>query len=508
MSIEIREIQIYHKELLERKKEVGIDEVTWNDLEMDDIFYRINQTQSYMGEQILYHRLHDNNAKRDWDKFEEEIEFLQKNEQMRKVLEKKLAKIGKREEDYHLPTFLMHPEYWKIQKIWIYRILQLILLVFVGGAILTRNDVFVGGMILSGAVNLMVYFSTKHNYEILLCSLGSLKQLLLFAKTVSNSPELKREFVNEEVGAAMEELLPLCRKLTSFQGRKYAALTGDISFLLQDYLLGMTLYDVCAFNRIMKLIDKKQDKVQLLYEFAGELDLKLSVLFFRKSLNEYCIPVIGKTDHIEARDIYHPLLENPVANDFTLQHRGMITGANASGKSTFMKALAVNVILAQTIHTVTAKEFAIPRLGVMTSMALRDDILTGESYYIREAKYLKRMLDAVTEEAPILCVIDEILKGTNTTERLAASEAILRYFAEKNCFVLVATHDMELVEALQNSYENYYFESHVFESDIIFDYCIHKGIGGSSNAIALLTLLKYPKEIVEQAKRSLNYENR
>lgn len=87
----------------------------------------------------------------------------------------------------------------------------------------------------------------------------------------------------------------------------------------------------------------------------------------------------------------------------------MITGANASGKSTFMKALAVNVILAQTIHTVTAKEFAIPRLGVMTSMALRDDILTGESYYIREAKYLKRMLDAVTEEAPILCVIDEIL---------------------------------------------------------------------------------------------------
>lgn len=95
MSIEIREIQIYHKELLERKKEVGIDEVTWNDLEMDDIFYRINQTQSYMGEQILYHRLHDNNAKRDWDKFEEEIEFLQKNEQMRKVLKKKLAKIGK-----------------------------------------------------------------------------------------------------------------------------------------------------------------------------------------------------------------------------------------------------------------------------------------------------------------------------------------------------------------------------------------------------------------------------
>ena len=143
----------------------------------------------------------------------------------------------------------------------------------------------------------------------------------------------------------------------------------------------------------------------------------------------------------------------------------------------------------------------IPALFVMTSMALRDDILSGESYYIREVKYLKRMLDVTQNGQAVLCVIDEILKGTNTRERLAASEAILKYFAEKNGLVMVATHDMELIEKLQDFFECYYFESRVDGPDIRFDYILHKGIGGKSNAIALLELMGYPACIVERARK-------
>ena len=94
-----------------------------------------------------------------------------------------------------------------------------------------------------------------------------------------------------------------------------------------------------------------------------------------------------------------------------------------------MKSLAVNVILAQTIDTACCMSFTLPMIKVMTSMAIRDDVVSGESYYVREVRYLKRMLDEIGQGRLTLCVIDEILKGTNQTERLAASEAVLKYTA-------------------------------------------------------------------------------
>ena len=134
----------------------------------------------------------------------------------------------------------------------------------------------------------------------------------------------------------------------------------------------------------------------------------------------------------------------------------------------------------------------------MTCMSLRDDVESGESYYFREAKYLRRILDRMKEKGRVFCVIDEIFKGTNTTERIAASKAVLEYLARTDGFVLVATHDREIVN--QDFYHKYYFDSKVMEHDIVFDYRIREGIGGKSNAIALLELLGYPREIVQNAR--------
>lgn len=145
------------------------------------------------------------------------------------------------------------------------------------------------------------------------------------------------------------------------------------------------------------------------------------------------------------------------------------------------------------------------KMQIMTCMSLRDDILSGESYYFREAKYLKRMLDVVAEKTPVLIVIDEILKGTNTKERVAASKAILDYIGNTACLALVATHDNELTETTK--YKKYYFESSIIDKDIVFDYKIHEGITEKSNAIALLSLLGYPDSIIEKAKVNI-HENR
>ena len=105
------------------------------------------------------------------------------------------------------------------------------------------------------------------------------------------------------------------------------------------------------------------------------------------------------------------------------------------------------------------------------------------------------------ENELVVCAIDEILRGTNTKERIAASAAILRYLEERNCLVLVASHDMELVDLLDREYEHYYFCEQEGEEDIVFDYKIHKGINEKTNAIRLLEYVGFPGQIVSDAER-------
>ena len=140
-----------------------------------------------------------------------------------------------------------------------------------------------------------------------------------------------------------------------------------------------------------------------------------------------------------------------------------------------MKSLAVSTILAQTIDTCCAGSFSLPAVKVMTSMAIRDDVVTGESYYVREVRYLKRMLDEITGGKLTLCIIDEILKGTNQKERLAASQAVLEYITHRPGFCVIAPPDMELVEKLKDTFDPYYFDSIIEDGNISFTYKIRPG---------------------------------
>lgn len=516
----LEEIGIYYEETRDSLPENQVDEITWNDLEMDEVFLRINHTRSYIGEQVLYRRLHGAEEKGacDWESFESQVTHFMEHSSEREELEEALERIGKTREDYYLPMFLKNTDCLKVAHIWIYRLLQLLLFGSALAGSLLESPLWIAVFIGTALVNVCVYALSKEKYEAYLYALGSVKQLVAFGRMLVEREEF---FAGKEVAAAVKDLEQLSRFIGNFQGKKRGAWTGDAFDIFRDYLIGATLWDITAFGRIVKLIDGKQEQLFLLYESAGQVDLVIAVASFRKSLPGYCIPEIGKGSGkkgaLRAEGLYHPLLEHPVCNDFFPQKNCMITGANASGKSTFIKAVAVNAILAQTIHTAAAVSFTMPRMRVLTSMAVRDDILSGESYYMKEVSYLKRIVDAVAggtcmrasrgkccgAEAgtPVLCVIDEILRGTNTAERIAASEAVCRYLAERNCLAIVATHDMELAERLDGPYSCYYFESDIRDADICFDYKMHEGIGKNRNAIQLLSYMKFPGEIVNMARQ-------
>lgn len=231
----------------------------------------------------------------------------------------------------------------------------------------------------------------------------------------------------------------------------------------------------------------------------------LSIASYRESLNYYTIPSLYKNDTsnlltLAFTDAYHPLIKKPVPNSISIEKSILITGSNASGKSTFLKMVAINAIFAQTIHTCLASNYSSSYCMIFTSIALRDNLTNNESYYITEIKSLKRIFDHLNDFTPLLCIVDEVLRGTNTIERIAASSEILRSLGKSNCICLAATHDIELASILNNQYENYHFREVFEENRISFEYKIYHGKSTTHNAIKLLRIMGYAETIVDTAE--------
>ncbi len=479
----------------------AVDDVTWADLEMDEVFLRINQTGSYIGEQVLYQILRSGNE----PFYRENSQMMQKleeSEDARQELSLRLYPIGKKQANYYLPRFFENAGLLRPGHSWIFHVLQACLALAVLLAVFFRTVPFYAALGLSVAVNFIVYMVMKMKYDILLSSFSGIGQALELYEW-----SMQQKKIPLPVSSGMKEYAGRLKKIRKKIGflvyTKQASVTGDVMGLLFDYLMGVTLIDVGRIDGILRLIDENREAVLEAFTFVGRLDAALSILSFRKSLTHWTVPVFAEGGAPAAQNLYHPLIRDPVSNDFSLQDRAVLTGANASGKSTFMKSLAASVILAQTIDTACAGSLSLPFMKVMTSMAIRDDVVSGESYYVREVRYLKRMLDEIERGTLTLCVIDEILKGTNQAERLAASEAVLKYLTHFPGYCIIATHDMELVEKLQELYKPYYFESHISENNVTFDYKIHPGRGGESNALALLRAFGFPDEIIRDASASV-----
>jgi DNA mismatch repair ATPase MutS len=171
------------------------------------------------------------------------------------------------------------------------------------------------------------------------------------------------------------------------------------------------------------------------------------------------------------------------------------------GKSTFLRTIGNNVLLAQTIATTTTSYYHGSFFRVVTSISRTDDLAAGKSYYYVEAERILKAIQSFNPGVPTLCIIDELLSGTNSVERLQASEAIIQYLTMQNTLAIIATHDLELAERLNGQCDFYHFTGNVDKNGLKFDYLLKPGIATTRNAIALLKYLGYPKEITEKAQQ-------
>lgn len=480
---------------LKRKNEkpsFTIDATTWDDLDMDDVFVRINNTHSSIGEETLFAMLHEPVYEPEkLQEFENIVQCLSKDEETRLKLQYQLAKLGKVTGN-GLPDFLYNPAEKRLRMSFVFPILGAMTAIFIVLTIISPRT-FILLMIASMICNMIIYYKTKLMIDTELVSMNYIASL---TACVHNITSIKCNGLKKQ----LDRLSSLNKPLKSL---KHAAILGqnkqsDLDFLY-EYIKMVFLLDFIVYNRVISAICRHTDAFREIYHIIGRLDSALSVASYRKSVKRYTTPVFTDDMEISLKGICHPLLKNPVSNTATLKRSLIITGSNASGKSTFVKSIAINAILAQTINTCIADEFRMKPSFVITSMAVRDSIEAGESYYIAEIKSIRRVINKLNDNVRCLCFIDEILKGTNTIERIAASASILNYLHNKNCFAVIATHDIELTEITGDYYDNYHFSEHITDDGIHFDYKIYEGRATTKNAIKLLEFMKYDPEITAKA---------
>lgn len=492
-------IQKYYQHIKDEKMDV--DDITWNDVDMDEIFMLANNTCTSIGEEYLYAML----RKLQYDdkrlkKVDELADYFTTHAEERLQLQMKLSRIGRMKviSVYEYINLFKGYKEESVAK----HIFQAIGLLVTIALIPFNPSLGILLTVVMLATNTITYFKSKQEME------PYFNIVNYIAKLLKEVGKINRDSANV-IQDMMKETMDAAKKLNDF--KKAAGIIGrgdgDLLDVLMDYIRMLFHIDIIQFCRVSKIFRKYTKELNQIYENIGFIDSCIAIASFRKLLPYYSKPELhsDKKPELNVDEIYHSLIENPVVNSIHEKKSILLTGSNASGKSTFIKTLAINAILSQTIYTSLSKKYEASYFNVATSMALRDNIFSQESYYIVEIKSLKRILDRVNPEVPILCFVDEILRGTNTLERIAASSEILVSLARKNVLCFAATHDIELTHILEDDYSNYHFQEQIVDNNILFDYKLYEGRAVSKNAIKLLSIMGYSNEIIERATDAANH---
>ncbi len=497
-SEKLESIRAYYTSI--QDSHLDVDDITWNDLDMNEIYMEMNNTQSSIGEEYLYALLRK-------PCFSEEelternrlMKFFEENEEARSLLQVKLHKMGKLR-SISVFEYIDRLQAQEAGSNLIHYLLDLGLLLSV--ALIFVNPGLGGiGTFAFVIINIFHYYSCKAKIENYITVFSYLFRLLDGAGDII---KLDLPQIKDYTDRLREDIKYFSRIKRGAFILAPKNVNGNLVEAILDYFRMLFHLDLIKYNSMLNFFKKSRTVLNRIIETVGYLDSMIAAASFRKLIYYYCEPELSKSAQtfLEAEDLYHPLLEDPVPNSITVNRSVLLTGSNASGKSTFIKTLAINAILSQTIYTSCARSYRGSFFLIYSSMALRDSIFSNESYYIVEIKSLKRILDHVNDDIPMLCFIDEVLRGTNTLERIAASSRILYSLSGQNAMVFAATHDIELTHILESEFSNYHFQERIEGNQVLFDYKLYQGKAVSKNAIKLLDMLGYPGDITSSAKQA------
>ncbi|MCU0384024.1 MAG: hypothetical protein MUF68_08145 [Cyclobacteriaceae bacterium] len=298
--------------------------------------------------------------------------------------------------------------------------------------------------------------------------------------------DVKGKTLQEQCSAASIQLKKLSTLLEWFDAR----LNMAASFFLNT----LFLYDIQLVYAIEKW--KQKYKNNLPAWLAAVTETEAAITFATLSFNhpQFVTPTVSDDLTFQIQEVAHPLLANQhvVANSLSftqMQALALVTGANMAGKSTFLRAIGVNFILAKAGANVFAKAFHFPWVILHTGMRTNDSLHDHQSYFYAELHRLKDIIETLKQGIPQLILLDEILKGTNSNDKLLGSQALIKQLITLPALSLIATHDVALGE-MQNYYpnkiQNVHFEPSIVGDELHFDYRLKPGIAEKMNATFLM----------------------
>lgn len=266
-----------------------------------------------------------------------------------------------------------------------------------------------------------------------------------------------------------------------------------ITFLLVNALFLLDFHCVFALERWKKAYG---NQLRVWMDALGRIEALVSLAHLFYAKQNCCIPTCIDSDRptLQMQEAYHPLIceEIAVANSFCAEPASyVITGSNMSGKTTFLRTIGLNMILFHAGAAVCAKQFSASSMSIYTSMRVRDDVSEGISTFYAEILRIKQMITESEQQEPMLILIDEIFKGTNSADRILCAKEVLRQLHLPWVISLVSTHDFELCSLQfdqKETVKNYHFSEFYKEDEIHFDYRLKDGKCKTTNARQLLQM--------------------
>jgi hypothetical protein len=473
-----------------------------NDLYLDDVFKMVDRTISKVGQQFLYARLRtiekDQSSLIIQDQF---ADMVTADEELRLDTQMALSKLQKNDSYYFQDLVyakqVARPAFMTLVYILTFlSIACLVVSIFRPGFLLVFMGIFI--------INSGLHFWNKNNVAVHTSSLGEFLKVYETAKELDANPKIRTHF--PEGAVILKELLPLKRKMLGVKLDNMAdSDAAMLGYLIIELLKIAFNIEIIVFYAIIDSLVAQREELKKLFKYVGTIDTGVSIASFRESLDEYCKPVFTDVQGLSTESIKHPLIVNCVPNDLTLVDKNLLlTGSNMSGKTTFIRSVGVNMVLAQTLYTCTAKHFAMPYSRIYSSITISDSLLEEKSYYFEEMRIIKEFIQQAGAGGPCFFILDEIFKGTNTIERVSAGKAILSYLAANKNTVFVSTHDTELNELLKTAYDHYHFSETIAQEELVFDHTIKKGPLKTRNAIRILEINDYPASIIADANATVD----
>ena len=495
------------------RPDATLDDRTWEDLNLDAVFAVLDRTESTLGQHALYHRLRTAPMADHLDTFERLVRRVATDSALRERAQRALARL-RDPNGYDLwwlageDAIDVRPWYVLFPLITTATVLMLVLAPWWPQLIPVVLTALV--------INLLIRFATDHHIDAVAAAFRQL------APVIATGEALKGVGADDSdplVGCLPSDVAHLVRLKTvsrwvsgdpfmlPVSAGSLAVLVNDIVNTVYEYLNLSLLLDATGVYIGGRELRRRGPAVLRVVAAIGEVDAAISVASVRAGRSDWTRPVFQPPGSAATfTGVRHPLVPDAVPNTISLApgHGALITGSNMSGKSTFLRTVGVTTVLAQTLNTCFATEYDAPVFNVRTCIGRADDLLTGKSYYIAEVEALLALVEAGAAAAPHLFLLDELFRGTNAVERIAAGQAVLRELLVRGGrtsthVALAATHDGELVELLPEVYSAHHFGDELGPNGLEFDHRLQAGPATTRNAIALLRLHGASDDLIARA---------